>query len=733
MRRVPVLFLVLVLLATGQETPENTGNEDIEVAESEGEQHEFQADVARVMDILINSLYTNKEIFLRETISNASDALDKIRFMSISDDSVLGESEEQKRLEIRVEFDKDARTLSVTDTGIGMTKMDLVKNLGTVAKSGTTSFIEALASGGDINLIGQFGVGFYSNFLVADKITVTSKHNDDDQHIWISQATNTFNVLQDPRGNSLLRGTRVTLLLKQDAEEFLDEIRLKRILQKYSEFLQYPIYLKVQKEVSREVPLTEEELAQQSEEKTTKVIKEKVWEWEPINENKPLWLRDDVEDEEYTKFYQTLSKDTKEPLTYIHFTAEGEVEFKALLYIPSEAPYDLFDGYYAKNAPIKLYVRRVLVTDEFTDLVPRYMNFIKGVVDSDDMPLNVSRENLQQTKILKLINKKIIRKILQSLNELAEDEEETEKYLTFYKSFGKNIKLGVMDDPGNKAKLARLLRFYSSNNVHELTSLNDYISRMKESQEDIYFIAGEDRTKLDQSPLIQQLKKKGYEVLLLDDPIDEYTVNSLNEYEKHKLQNVAKNDWKLGDEDDLAKKKEKKLKEMYSVMADWFKGIIAPAAKDVVVSNKLVDEPSVVTTGEEGYSANMERLTRAQAFASYRKKEDHNNAPKTWEVNPAHPLVKRMKDYARTNPNDKMARGLVETLYDMALINSGFVIPNPTNTYKRIQSLVSEDMGIAEDAKLEEPEVELDEEEEVAEESKESTENLDQLPKADTL
>jgi heat shock protein beta len=691
--------------------------EDIDLVE-EAEQHEFQADVARVMDIFINSLYTNKEIFLRESISNASDALDKVRYLSLTDDTILGEND---TLEIRIEYDEANRAVTISDTGIGMTKDDLIKHLGTVAKSGTTNFVEALASGGDINLIGQFGVGFYSNFLVSDKIIVTSKHNDDTQHVWVSQAGHSFKVFEDPRGDTLGRGTRLTLMLKSDSHDFADASKLKKIVSKYSEFVNYPIYMRIERDVTREVPWTQEELETLPQEETAKPnkITESVWEWELINENKPIWLREEVEDEEYNSFYKTLSKDSRDPMTHLHFNTEGEVEFTALLYIPSQAPYDLFQNYYGSKAPLKLYVRRVLITEEFEDILPRYLSFIRGVVDSNDMPLNVARESLQQKKILKLINKKIVRKVLQELLDMA--DEDADEYEAFYGQFGKNIKLGLMDDPTNKGKLSRLVRFYSTYNIDRLTSLDDYIERMKEVQEDIYFIAGDNRHKLAESPLIQKLVKLGYEVLLLDDPIDEYSINSLPEYEKHKIQNVAQDDWKLPEDDDLAQRKERKLKLMYKTSIDWMKGIIEERGhvSSIVVSTKLTDEPSIITTGEHGYSANMERLNKSQAFGSAARGGDHNRARRTWELNPAHPMIKKLKSYGELIPNDEDARESVETMLDLAMLNSGFIISEPTDMYRRIQKLVLSDLGVSEKDPIELPNVIVDMPEEEVDETTE--------------
>jgi len=429
-----------------------------------------------------------------------------------------------------IDFDFDAKTVSITDTGIGMTKAELIKNLGTVAKSGTTAFLEAMGKGDSLNLIGQFGVGFYSAFLVANKVVVTSKSNDDEQHVWTSTADAKFFVTKDPRGDTLGRGSRVTLHLKDDAIEYVEQDKIKNLVKKYSEFIQYPIKLFISKEVRKQVEddeeetkpavdednkteeTTEEEKKEddaeikdegeakegETKEKKTKTVTEQVWEWETINEIKAIWLREksQITEEEYFGFYKTISKDHENPLAYSHFTAEGEIEFKSILFIPSQAPYDLFENYYGRSAALKLYVRRVLITEEFEELMPRYLNFIKGVVDSDDLPLNVSREQLQQLKMIKVMSKKLIRKAIDMVRALAEEEDEEEddvdededeetteekeekeeeekekkegeeekkeetedKYTKFWKAFGKNIKLGVIEDASNRSKLAKLLR-----------------------------------------------------------------------------------------------------------------------------------------------------------------------------------------------------------------------------------------------------------------------------------
>merc|ERR1712093_784191 len=469
------------------------------------EKHEFQAEVSRLMDIIINSLYTDKQVFLRELISNAADALEKARFHSVQDEAYLGDT---KDLEVKVEHDPEAKTISIIDSGIGMSKADLINNLGTVAKSGTTNFLEAMAEGADTNLIGQFGVGFYSAFLVADKVSVTSKCNDDPvQHVWESSADAAFTVVEDPRGNTLGRGSRVTLHLKEDAHEYLAEDKLKDSAKKYSQFIQFPIYVKVKKEVDADteedddddkddeeekddVETKDDDEEKEEKEEKKAPTKKTVYEWEQVNTQKAIWLRakEDVTEEEYNEFYKSISKDYLDPLAYTHFNAEGEIEFKSILFLPKKAPFDMMDSYWSKKGEVKLFVRRVLVAESFEDLLPRYLNFVRGVVDSDDLPLNVSREQLQQNKIIKVISKKLVRKVLELMKKLAkeddsgedddeekddeeEKEEKTEKeddeekkdkkdeestWSKFYKEFNKNLKMGCYEDDSNRSKISKL-------------------------------------------------------------------------------------------------------------------------------------------------------------------------------------------------------------------------------------------------------------------------------------
>merc|ERR1711939_194564 len=714
------------------------------------EKFEFQAEVTRLMDIIINSLYSNKEIFLREIISNASDALDKIRFLAVTDKDALGEGDTAK-LEMRISPDKSKDTLTLTDRGIGMTKQDLINNLGTIAKSGTSSFLEKLKEGGDVNLIGQFGVGFYSVYLVADKVTVRTKHNDDKQYIWESTADSSFTIREDPEGDTLGRGTRVTLHLKDDCKEFTEGDKIKELVKKYSEFISFPIYLKETKTVEKEVPVEEEEKKEEEkkegddkkEEKKdelevkdgdetkkpkTKKVNEEVVEWTQVNSETAIWTRSprDVEDDDYNRFYKTISKDSEGPLTKMHFAAEGEIEFRSILFIPSKAPYDLLEGK-AKSQAIKLYVRRVFITDEFEDMMPRWLSFIKGVVDSEDLPLNVSREMLQTSKVLRVIKKKLVTKALEMIRKMAEkkkkkedkdeakegeedkakdpaeEAEDNENYLNFWKEFQKAIKLGLYEDSSNRTKLAKLLRFQTSKSGDNYTSLEKYISRMAKGQKNIYYISAENKEAAEKSPYLERFRKKGIEVLYYIDPIDEYAMPQLTEFKGFQFMGANKENLKF-DDDAEEEAKNKKLSETHKKLTDWFKETLGAKVEKAVISNRLLETPAIIVSSQYGWSTNMERIMKAQTMGS-QDKSQQMVSQKTLEINPAHPIVRELKSRVEADDKDKEAIDSVNTLFDVALIGTGLTPADPNEFAARLQTLMRLGLGVSKDAPIEEPEV----------------------------
>ncbi|KAL8059234.1 hypothetical protein ABFX02_03G072400 [Erythranthe guttata] len=703
------------------------------------EKFEFQAEVSRLMDIIINSLYSNKDIFLRELISNASDALDKIRFLSLTDKEILGEGDDAK-LEIQIKLDKEKKILSIRDRGIGMTKEDLIKNLGTIAKSGTSAFVEKMQTSGDLNLIGQFGVGFYSVYLVADYVEVISKHNDDKQYVWESKADGAFAISDDEWNEPLGRGTEIRLHLRDEAQEYLDEYKLKELVKKYSEFINFPINLWATKEVDEEVPVgedesnddeetsdsksseeeEEEDTEKEDEEKKpkTKTVKKTTYEWELLNDVKAIWLRSpkEVTDEEYTKFYHSLAKDfgDEKPLSWSHFTAEGDVEFKAVLFVPPKAPHDLYESYYNSNkSNLKLYVRRVFISDEFDELLPKYLNFLMGLVDSDTLPLNVSREMLQQHSSLKTIKKKLIRKALDMIRKLAEEDpdesndkdkkesgESNEKkgqYAKFWNEFGKSIKLGIIEDATNRNRLAKLLRFETTKSDGKLTSLDQYISRMKSGQKDIFYITGTSKEQLEKSPFLERLTKKNYEVIFFTDPVDEYLMQYLMDYEDTKFQNVSKEGLKIGKDS-----KDKELKESFKGLTKWWKGALASDnVDDVKISNRLADTPCVVVTSKFGWSANMERIMQSQTLSDANK-QAYMKGKRVLEINPRHPIIKELRERVLKDPEDESIKQTAQLVYQTALMESGFVLTDPKSFASQIYSSVKNSLEISPDAAVEE-------------------------------
>ncbi|XP_055849038.1 endoplasmin [Episyrphus balteatus] len=680
------------------------------------EKFTFQTEVNRMMKLIINSLYKNKEIFLRELISNASDAIDKIRLLALTD---RNEIETNPELLIRIKADKENKILHIMDTGIGMTNQDLVNNLGTIAKSGTADFLAKMqdpsknTEGQDLNdMIGQFGVGFYSAFLVADRVVVTTKNNADKQYIWESDS-NSFTISDDPRGNTLQRGTVISLHMKEEAQDFLEQETIKQLVRKYSQFINFPIYLWESKNVDEEVPIEEEEVKEKkadedvidededakveeddSEEKKpkTKKVTKTVWDWSLINESKPIWTRkpSEVTEKEYTEFYKSLTKDTSEPLAQTHFVAEGEVTFKSLLYIPKVQPSESFNRYGTKSDNIKLYVRRVFITDEFNDMMPNYLSFIRGVVDSDDLPLNVSRETLQQHKLIKVIKKKLIRKVLDMIKKLDKDS-----YEKLWKEYSTNIKLGVMEDPSNRSRLAKILRFQSSHGKG-ITGLTEYVERMKPNQEHIYFIAGSSRQEVENSPFVERLLAKGYEVLYLVEAVDEYCISALPEFDGKKFQNVAKEGFKLS-ESEKSKSKFEELKSTFEPLVKWLN---EEALKDKImkaqVSERLSNSPCALVAGMFGWTGNMERLAMSNA---HQKSDDpqrsyYLNQKKTLEINPRHPLIRELLRRVEADEADETAKEMATMMFRTATLRSGFMLQETADFADSVERMMRQTLGV---------------------------------------
>ncbi|CAO3695348.1 hypothetical protein G6F70_008538 [Rhizopus microsporus] len=699
--RINFVFLFLALLLSSFVFAAQEKEDDIVQKIQDAGDHEtytFQTEVSRMMNLIINSLYKSREIFLREIISNASDALDKIRFLSLTHPEALESSPD---LHIQIKADPVHKTLTIRDTGIGMTKAQLKENLGTIAKSGTSEFLAKMQDNKDaLNQIGQFGVGFYSVFLVADKVTVASKSNDEEeQYVWMSEAVNDFTIAKDPRGNTLGRGTEITLYLKKDAERFLNEKTLKELVRKYSQFITFPIQVwsahEVEEQQDDKDELDEGETKTESKKKT-------VYDWDRVNTQKPIWTRDakEVTDKEYNEFYQSLTLDRDEPLGWSHSKGEGELEFRSLLYIPrymSEKFYQTMQDI----KPIKLFVKRVFISDEF-DLLPRWLSFLRGVVDADDMPLNVSRETLQKHRNLRIITRHLVKKALDMFSQLSQSN--PDKYNAFLTQYSAMLKFGAIEDTAYRKKLTSLLRFASSHNTTAYsTSLDDYISRAKANQKSIYFMTGSSVSEIEQSPFIESLLARGYEILYFTDPIDETFVEHIPGYNGKMFANIAKGDLELEDSMDTKEQEEK-----YKPLADWLKDILFDHIDKVTISQRLTTSPFAIVAPKHGLSGHAQRVLDAQGHNVKNPQmemvlESLKLQKKILEINPNHPVIEKLLKYVEEDNMPEDMTNLVQLMYETTSIRSGFPLRDINQFTSRVEGLLRKNIGVAmsEEAKVE--------------------------------
>lgn len=703
-----------------------------------------------MMNLIINSLYTSKEIFLRELISNASDALDKIRILSLTSKKTL---DTLGQLEIRIKPDEAKGLLHIIDTGLGMTREELITNLGTIAKSGTSEFLKKHMDNPDQvqlnDLIGQFGVGFYSSFLVADKVTVRSKsHAGSDEHIWESDS-NEFSVkpaTEEDRldgSDELSRGSVVTLHLKEEAKDFLKSETLKELIKKYSQFVDFPIYLWTSKTVMEDVPVDDadakkaDDTEKEAKPEKTKKVEKTVHDWERINVSKPVWQRkpSEVKDEEYDEFYKSITRDHQAPLARTHFTAEGELTFKSLLFVPKVQPSDSFNKYGTKSDNIKLYVKRVFITNEFNDLMPSYLNFVRGVVDSDDLPLNVGRETLQQHKLLKVIKKKLVRKTLDMMMKIKDDQ-----YVEFWKEYSTNMKLGIIEDQTNRNRIAKLLRFHSSKTGPDgWRSLSEYIKDMPEDQEQILYVAGSSYDEVAQSPFVERVLQKGYEILYLTDAVDEYTLSNLPEFESKRFQNVAKEGLTL-DKSSQSESYKKALEKKYSKLISFVQNTaLKEQVHKVVLSERLAESPAALVATAFGWTGNMERLAKSNAHAKAKDitRDYYLQQKKILELNPNHPIIKELLKRIELDENDEKAKESAKLLFAMATVRSGYMLQDTEDFGKGVERLLRSDLDIPLDAPIEEEEIELPKDETIEQAKDEATEEAKdeaiEETKADTI
>jgi len=628
---------------------------------SQNVEYVFQAEINELMGLIINSFYSNREIFIRELISNSSDAIDKHRFETLSSDGVITDN-----YKIQIVPDKQAKTLSIIDNGVGMTREELVSNLGTIAKSGTKAFMETMQkSENKESLIGQFGVGFYSAFLVSDTVDVYSTKNNI-THLWSSNAGGKFVVrrcdTEDNNDNNDKHGTTIVLHMKEDQCEFIEETRIKELVQKHNGFINFPIELQVTKTLD-----TGEETDNKDEEK-----QESVSEFVVINTEKPIWTKktEDVTPEEYSNFYKAITNDWDEPLSHKHFSVEGQLEFKGLLYIPKKAPFDLFTDATTKHNNIKLYVKKVFVTDDSQFLCPDWMGFVKGIIDCDDLPLNISRENLQNSKVLKVIKKNVEKKVIEMIQNLEDDEGKT-----FYNEFSKSLKIAVCNDTSNKTKICKLLKYHNIQN-DELITLSQYVTNMKEHQQSIYYLCGDDINVMKKSKTFERFKKQGFNVLLMDETIDEYLVQQLREFhhddKTFEMQPINRDGLDIPGEDKF---------EDDSELIDFCNAVKSHCGVEKIIQTDKIEDPFSILSTAYGWSSNMQRIMKAQALAS----NDVMASKKILEINVYHPLIIRLStQFKLTKSFNPINKHILSMLFETASIAAGYDLLDPASYCSKI-------------------------------------------------
>ena len=722
------------------------------------ESYAFSADINQLLSLIINAVYSNKDVFLRELISNASDALNKARYQSLTNTEYL---DVEPNFEIKISFDRNNKKLIIRDSGIGMTKDELINNLGTIASSGTKKFLESLTNK-ELQLIGQFGVGFYSAYLVADKVQVISKHVEDEQYTWESLGDGTFNVHKDETDYGLKRGSILMLHLKDEMIEYLEESSILNLINKHNQFIEFPIYLETQKtrEFSTETVQAEDivnddpvmesndtvmegndavmesndtvmegddavmegddavmktdidteikDMIESNNDEADKALNldnftdadakvndlktvETYVEFEQVNKEKPLWNRNpkDVSKEEYENFYKSLTGETDTYLDVVHFHVEGNVEFKGVLYIPKRSPVDLFDGQTKRKGMVKLYSRRVFITDDCEDLLPEYMKFVRGVIETQDIPLNISRETLQHNKILKVIGKNVVKQIIGMCNKLSEDPD---KFKIFYEQYSKSVKLGIHEDTANRNKLTPFLRYETSKSNGEQVSLDNYIDNMKSEQQIIYYITAESTKSIISSPFLEKLKSKDYEIIFMTDPLDEYITQQVKDYNDKKLSCITKENIEFNDTE-VEKKEFEKSKVEYKNVCDYIKSTLDNEVEKVVISNKLDSSPCILSTSDFGWTANMQRILKAQTFN--KNEMSYMMGSKILEINPNNKIIQKIKHRLDLELIDTQLSELVTVLYNLTLQSSGFTLDNPSKFNNSVLNLIDDKLNMS--------------------------------------